>query len=76
MKSTVYVSRKWKNPIINSFMTIGEVGSNMDLDAFLETLVEEIGNPTLMFTKATLLQKLRDASEKIKVEMKEGTRYL
>ncbi len=57
-------------------MTIGEVGSNMDLDAFLETLVEEIGNPTLMFTKATLLQKLRDASEKIKVEMKEGTRYL
>ncbi len=75
-KSIVVVSRKWKDFKIESFMNNEEVGSKVELDSYLKVMVDLIGNPTLLITKAQLLQKLIDASEVIKTEMKEGTRYL
>lgn len=50
-----------------------EVGAEVDLDTFLGTLVDIVGNPTLLVTKAQMLSKLRDAAEQLISEMKKAT---
>lgn len=74
MKEMVVVSRKWKNPEITAFVSQEQVGAKMDLQAFLGTLVEGIGNPTFYVTKAQLMAKMCDVSEQIIQEMKQSTR--
>ncbi len=76
MKSIVTISRLWNSPEIKSFMSHQEVGSSMDLDDFLESLVEHIGNPTTLVTKKQFLAKLKWAAEAVKVEMKDKTKHV
>lgn len=73
MSEKIVVSRQWNNPQIRAFMNASEVGAEMDLQLFLGTLVEVMGNPTMLVTKAQLLSKLNDASEQILIEMKKAT---
>ena len=73
MKSTITVSRKWNNPSIMSFVDIDQVGSTMTLESFLDACLVEMGNPTLLFTKAQLAVKLKDAATAVVDEMKRST---
>lgn len=76
MKSVVTISRKWKSPIIESWVCAEDVGSKMELDKFLESLVEHVGNPTTLITKKQFLAKLVSATEAIKEEMKDKTKHV
>ena len=73
MKEKVIVSRKWRNPEIRAYATKEEVGAEIDLTAFLDSIVEEIGNPTMLVTKAALRAKLEVAKDAVLKEMKETT---
>jgi hypothetical protein len=72
-KEKVVVSRAWKNPEIKVFASTKEVGAEMDIEVFLRTLVEEMGNPTLLVTKQQLLSKLLLAKDAVVNEMKKAT---
>jgi hypothetical protein len=74
-KEVAVISRKWKNPQIDVFITDIEVGARMDLIPFLDALCEQVGNPTLMVTKQQLFNKLQAASVEVLREMKIATRY-
>lgn len=76
MKSVAIVSRKWNNPTIEAFMTISEIGAVMDVQDVLVSMVEEIGNPTMMMTKKQLLTKMQAAWEVVQKEIKESTRHV
>lgn len=73
MRTKVVVSRKWTNPEITAFLTGTEVGAEMSLNDFLDALTEEVGNPTLLMTKAALRQKLEQASIAIQHELRNAT---
>ncbi len=72
-KETVVVSRAWKNPEIKVFVSVTEVGAGMELETFLRTIVEEMGNPTLLVTKQQLLNKVFAAKDAVVNEMKKAT---
>ena len=76
MKTVAIVSRKWKNPAIEAFVTSTEVGGVMDIQDVLVSLVEEIGNPTMMMTKKQLLTKMQLAWEVVEKEIKDSTRHI
>lgn len=69
----IVVSRKWNNPNIEIFLNTTEVGARIELFKFLELLVLEIGNPTLLVTKSALSNKLQEATDKIVSELKNQT---
>ena len=73
MKTKLITSRKWHNPAIRTFVTGEEVGSEIELNDFLEAIVAEIGNPTLLVTKAALKGRLEVASTAILDEMRKAT---
>lgn len=68
----IVVSRKYHGTQIEAFLT-DELGARMDLDDFLDALVEEVGNPTMVFTKASLKAKLKFSSIAVIDEMKKAT---
>lgn len=72
-KETLIVSRQWNSPTIRVFMNQKEVGAEMDIKEFLEALVVNVGNPTLLVTKTQMLNKLNEATEAIVIEMKRAT---
>jgi hypothetical protein len=67
------VSRKWTNPAITVKMSTEEIAIEMEADAYLEAIVNQITNLSITFTKATLLAKLKDAHANVVVEMKKST---
>jgi hypothetical protein len=75
-KETLIVSRQWNCPAIRVFMNQKEVGAEMDIKEFLEALVENVGNPTFLVTKAQMLNKLNEAAEAVIVEMKRATIHI
>lgn len=76
MKNKVIVSRNWKRPEIEAFVSKEEVGAKMDIEQFIESLVEEIGSPKAILTKDQLKKQLTDASRQIIHEMKSMTVYV
>lgn len=72
----VIVSRKWKEPEITTFVDVEQVGSSISLDNYLISLVEEIGNPTMIVSKAALLKRLQDASSVVVIELKKTTIHI
>lgn len=76
MKTSVIVSRKWKHPSIEAFMSMEEIGAKMSIEDVLVALVEEMGNPTMMITKAQLLARLQGAWSVVEAEIKEATRFV
>ena len=73
LKTKVVVSRKWHKPNVEAFIDHHEVGTNIDLEDFIKAVVEEVGNPALLLTKAALQKQLLAATEKVLHEMKEAT---
>lgn len=76
MKQKLITSRKWHNPDIRTYMTGEEVGSEIDLADFITAVVEEIGNPTMLVTKAALKNKLEIAAQAVIHEMKAATAHV
>lgn len=76
MKDKIIVVRRWKEPEVRAFMSVDEVGAEMELTAYLENLVSQINNLPLILTKASLLAKLQEANELIVNEMKQTTKYV
>lgn len=72
----VVVSRQWKQPSIKAFISNKEVGAEMELSSFLESVVEEMGNPAMVMTKAALLSKLSAAADEVLSEMKDKTKHV
>ncbi len=75
-KTKVVVCRKWHNPSIETWVSNKEIGMAMSVDDYLTALVEEVGNPTMMFTKATLLAKLKSASPAVISGIKETSKEI
>ena len=71
----IIVSRQWANPEITVKMSVAEVAIEMDVDKYLESLVSQITNLSITFTKATLLAKLKEGHSNIVKEMKKSTTY-
>lgn len=76
MKDKLIVVRKWKEPEVRAFMSRAEVGADMDVDLYLESLVFQVNNLPLILTKAALLDKLKEASALVLNEMKQTTKYV
>jgi hypothetical protein len=72
-KATVVVSRKWNSPEIRVSVTQKEIAMEMDIETFLRTLSDIVGNPTFIVTKAQHLAKLTEATEQVIVEMKRAS---
>lgn len=70
------ICRKWKEPEIQVYVTNQEIGSRMDIDEYLESLVTQVTNLSFTFTKATLLAKLKEGHANIANEMKTTTKYI
>lgn len=73
IKEAVVISRQWNNPTIRAYMTVKDVGSEMELDEFLKTILEIVGSPTFTMTKNQLANKIFEAKNQILVEMKKAT---
>lgn len=72
----VLIMRKWDNPQIQisvSREADGGISVSCPLDSFLAACVEEIGNPTLLISKAQLLDKLKKAADASLSEVKAET---
>lgn len=71
----VIVSRQWANPEITIEMSTDGISIKMDMDEYLESLVSQVTNLSITFTKATLLAKLKEGHSNIVKEMKKSTTY-
>lgn len=67
----VIVSRKWKHPEIMAYVTDDEVGAAMMLPQFIQSLAQQVGDPT-----HELQVKLMEALPDVLREMKRATRYV
>lgn len=76
MRTKIVVSRKWSKPQIEAFVSQEEVGASIDLDEFIAAVVEEIGNPTTLVTKAGLKSKLEIAAEAVLSELRHSTKFV
>lgn len=72
-KETIVVSRNWNAPDIRVFVSLKEVGAEMNLYNFIDSMLEEIGSPTMMLTKKQLSDKMYEATAKLITEMKRAT---
>lgn len=73
MKRAVVVSRQWNNPAIEMWVSDEEIGIQMSLSEFWDSIVEEMGNPTLIVSKAQLRARLEAAANQVLTEMKNQT---
>jgi hypothetical protein len=76
MKShVVVISRKWAAPEISVTVTNKEIGMEMSLEQFIESVVSEVGNPALLLTRSALTAKVSQAVDKVVAEMKDATKH-
>ena len=73
MKTVVVVSRQWKSPEITAFVDNQVIGAQMSLTEFIESVVEQMGSPAMVMTKAQLIARFGLAAEGVLVEMKRST---
>jgi len=73
LKSKIVTLRRWDNPAVQTFLDTKTIGASMDLTDFIDALVEEMGNPATLLTKAQLKQKLETASTAVIAELKKST---
>lgn len=69
----VVVCRLWKNTEISAFVDSEGVGAHVKLEDFLTQVIERVGNPTLLVTKAQLKERMLAASVDMLEEMKRTT---
>lgn len=83
MKHYVLISKRWHRPEIEITVKSprdlgpaskdglgGEMSIQMELDSFLESLSVEMKNPTFVFTKNQLKERMLEASKEVIKEMK------
>ena len=75
-KECVVISRRWKNPEIIAFVNSEELGAKMDVDSYIDSLVEQVSNISLVMTKEQLVRKLKDAHVLVAEEMKSATKHI
>jgi hypothetical protein len=75
-KERVIISRKWKNPEITVYVDSEAIGARMDVEMYIDTLVDQLSNVSLIVTKEQLARKLKDAHIFVVEEMKSSTKYL
>lgn len=51
----------------------GEIGAEIDKHDLIKAIVEMVGNPTMLFTKQQLYDKIDYAMERIQANMQEST---
>jgi predicted nucleotidyltransferase len=76
MKEKVVVSRKWNASEIELYVDFKEVGARMDLVNFKNAIIEHIGNPAMLMTKAQLSKVLDEAVIAVVAEMKAQTIHI
>jgi hypothetical protein len=76
MRSKIVVSRKWNSPDIEAFVSVEEIGAACSVPDFISILTDEVGNPTLLVTKAALKAKLQQGWAKLEKELKDSTKYI
>lgn len=73
-KHLVVISREWKSDApITVDVTSTEIGVSMPLEQFLDALAQETGNPTTLFTIASLRARLEGAALQVCEKMKRET---
>lgn len=75
-RKRVIVTRRWDSPSIEVFVHAEAVGASMDLDAFTNAVLDIIGSPALILTRAQLRGKITNAMADVATEMKDKTRYV
>ncbi len=72
--SKVIIGRKWSNPEIT--IEIDKVGISIstELSSFITDVAEAMGNPTLLFSKEALRNKLEIAIKEVIEELKYATK--
>jgi len=76
MNTKLVTSRKWHRPEIEAFVSQEEVGARMDIADFITAVIEHVGSPALLVSKAALRIKLEAAAEAVLKELRETTRYV
>jgi hypothetical protein len=72
-KAVVLVSREWHEPRIRIQVSVEGVSIAMELEDFLQAMVQETGNPAVVMTQAGLLKRLRLAADRVVMGMKTET---
>ena len=73
----VTISRHWRKPEIHTTVTTKEIALSIKLEDYLSALVEELGSPWSIMTKAQLAEKLRVASATVVSKVKrESTKVM
>lgn len=76
MRTNIVVSRQWNNPKIEAFVSSDAIGSRMEVNEFLDSLVEHLGNPTFVVTKQSLKTRLEAAAIEVLAEMRSATKHV
>ena len=70
-KSIVTISRYWNSPRINTFITNEQIGLKIELDSFVDSLIQEIGSVWSILTKKDFEDRVRAAYKKTLEKIKE-----
>lgn len=77
MERHVVIKRAWSDPQISTSVSVDAdkkgIAVRMPLVDFVRELAAEVGNPTLLVTRAALLTRLQAAAELVCREMKQAT---
>ena len=72
----VVVSRKWKQPQIEACISDSEISVSMDFEDLHAALLEELGNPLTILTKARFKLRIDTALKNVLKELRENTKYI
>lgn len=61
----VTITREWHSPEITTKVCNKEISLSITLDDYLIALAYELGSPAFLFSKNTLLNKMKQASEDV-----------
>lgn len=73
LKSAVVVSRRWNSPEILCEVTGDGISLSISDEAFIDSVVESVGNPTLMVTKSQMKAAITKAFRDVIDEMKRAS---
>lgn len=75
-RHAVLISRRWEAAEIKIDVTTDGIQVGMQLNDFLDALVDEIGRPTFVLTSAQLRERMHAASAAVCLDMKRETRRI
>lgn len=73
-RSKVVVGRKWNNPQIYTHVDSEKIEMQISVEDFLTALVEEMGSPAMVMTRAALRARLAAAAKQVLEEVKRVSR--